>query len=95
MSEGQDLDGVGYADAMAELEEILEHLEGDDLDVDALASRVERASALIEMCRTRIAKARVQVESVVSKLEESVEASPEGSDTGSVADQDLRLLDDS
>lgn len=96
MSEGQDLDGIGYADAMAELEEILGHLEGDDLDVDALASRVERASALIEVCRTRITKARVQVESVVAELEESVEAesAPVGSDDGD-ADEDLRLLDDS
>lgn len=96
MSESQDLDGVGYADAMAELEEILEHLEGDDLDVDALASRVERASALIDVCRTRITQARVQVESVVAKLEESVDAG--SSDAGSGASdvgEDLRLLDDS
>ena len=77
MSDGEELDDIGYADAMAELEDILEHLEGDDLDVDALATRVERASTLIDVCRTRITKARVQVESVVAKLEDSVESAPE------------------
>ncbi|MEZ5166053.1 MAG: exodeoxyribonuclease VII small subunit [Acidimicrobiales bacterium] len=35
---------IGYADAMAELEAILDDLEDDDLDVDVLAARVERAS---------------------------------------------------
>ncbi len=60
---------IGYADAMAELERILRDLEGDDLDVDMLASRVERASFLIGLCRTRIGAARVQVERVVANLD--------------------------
>ena len=37
----------GYAEAVAELEEILEALEAEDVDVDALAERVRRAAALI------------------------------------------------
>ena len=61
--------GIGYADAMSELEQILRDLEGDDLDVDMLASRVERASLLIGLCRTRIGAARVQVERVVVTLD--------------------------
>ena len=36
-------DAVGYADAMAELGDILDELERDDLDVDVLAERVKRA----------------------------------------------------
>ena len=59
----------GYAEAMAELEEILEELEGDDLDVDVLADRVRRASELIASCRTRIARAQADVESIVTDLE--------------------------
>jgi len=58
----------GYAEAMAELEEILEELEGDDLDVDVLADRVRRASELIASCRTRIARAQADVESIVTDL---------------------------
>ncbi len=60
---------IGYADAMTELESILDDLEDDDLDVDVLASRVERASTLITLCRDRIGAARVQVEKVVASLD--------------------------
>ena len=59
----------GYAAAMAELEQILEELEGEDPDVDVLAERVERAANLIEICRRRITNASVQVERVVATLE--------------------------
>lgn len=64
-----DSEQVGYADAMAELEAILDDLEDDDLDVDVLATKVERASTLIQVCRDRIGAARVQVERVVASLE--------------------------
>jgi exodeoxyribonuclease VII small subunit len=63
---------IGYADAMAELESILDDLEDDDLDVDVLASRVERASTLITLCRDRIGAARVQVEKVVASLDATI-----------------------
>ena len=59
----------GYAEAMAELEDILAELEGDDLDVDVLAERVRRASELIKSCRSRIARAQSDVDKIVSDLE--------------------------
>ncbi len=62
-------DTPGYAEAMAELEEILDELEGDQLDVDVLAERVRRASELIKACRTRIVRAQTDVEGIVSDLE--------------------------
>ena len=77
---------IGYADAMAELERILRDLEGDDLDVDMLASRVERASFLIGLCRKRIGAARVQVERVVANLD----SEPEAEADAEVEDDDLR-----
>ncbi|MBM3672682.1 MAG: exodeoxyribonuclease VII small subunit [Actinobacteria bacterium] len=60
----------GYADAMGELEEILEELEGDDLDVDVLADRVRRASELIKTCRERITRAEDELESIVTDLDD-------------------------
>ncbi len=60
---------IAYADAVAELEEILAALEDDNIDVDALASKVERASHLISLCRDRIGAAKVQVEQVVADLD--------------------------
>jgi exodeoxyribonuclease VII small subunit len=55
---------------MTELEGILDELEGDHLDVDALAERVRRASELIKLCRTRITRAQEDVDRIVSDLEE-------------------------
>ena len=60
---------IGYADAMRELDDILEELERDDLDVDLLAVRVQRASELIQLCRGRIARAQADVDRVVTDLE--------------------------
>ena len=68
-----DEEQIGYAEAMRELEEILDALEDDDLDVDVLATKVERASALIQLCRDRIGNARIQVEKVVASLDEPTE----------------------
>jgi len=79
---------IGYADAMAELESILDDLEDDDLDVDVLASRVERASTLITLCRDRIGAARVQVEKVVASLDAEAEAAPAAGDDDITLDLD-------
>jgi exodeoxyribonuclease VII small subunit len=69
-------DTIGYADAMAELGEILDELERDDLDVDVLAERVKRASELIKLCRTRIARAQADVDKIVTDLESFGESEP-------------------
>jgi exodeoxyribonuclease VII small subunit len=61
--------GPGYREALAELERILDELEGDAVDVDVLAARVKRAAELITLCRDRITAARVEVETVVADLE--------------------------
>lgn len=63
-------DEPGYAEAMAELEEILDELEGDELDVDLLAERVRRASELIAICRARIGRAQADVDAIVADLTE-------------------------
>ena len=62
-------EALGYADAMRELDDILGELERDDLDVDVLAARVQRASELIQLCRGRIARAQADVDRVVTDLE--------------------------
>ena len=59
----------GYAEALAELEAILDELDDDRLDVDALAEKVERASHLVALCRARVADARLAVEDVVTDLD--------------------------
>jgi len=60
----------GYAAAMVELDAILGELEGDALDVDVLAERVQRASELLALCRTRIQRAQADVDRIVADLED-------------------------
>jgi exodeoxyribonuclease VII small subunit len=60
----------GYGEAMEELEAILAELEGDDLDVDVLAARVQRASELLKTCRARIVRAQQDVDRIVADLED-------------------------
>ncbi len=70
---GDDLDRLGYAQALAELETILAGLEREAVDVDHLAERVQRAAALIRLCRGRIASARLEIETVVADLERAAD----------------------
>ncbi len=61
---------TGYAEALAELEAILEELEDEAIDIDRLTSRVSRAAELIRLCRRRIGSARLEVERIVADLDE-------------------------
>ena len=70
---GDDLDGLGYAEALAELEAILAGLEREAVDVDHLAERVQRAAALIRLCRSRLASARIEIETVLTDLERATD----------------------
>jgi exodeoxyribonuclease VII small subunit len=65
---------ISYVEALAELERILDELDGDEVDVDVLGARVKRAAELLRLCRDRIAGARFEVEQVVAELEAEVEA---------------------
>ena len=61
--------GITYAEALRELEDILAALERDNVDVDHLAERVQRASELIALCRERITAAQLRIEQVVTDLD--------------------------
>lgn len=70
---------IGYADALSELQQILGELEADDIDIDVLAVKVERAAELIRVCRGRINDAEVRVKEIVAGLDhEDDDPSPFG-----------------
>lgn len=69
VSSAPEVGDLGYADAVAELESILEGLESEAVDVDVLATRVQRAAALIRHCRSKIGDARLHVEQVVGEID--------------------------
>ena len=58
----------GYAEALRELEKILGEIDGPAVDVDVLASKVERASYLVTWCNERITSAQLAIDEVVASL---------------------------
>jgi len=65
---GEVEDEVAYRDAIEELESILEEIEDDDVGLDDLAEKVERASELVEICRNKIDDTEMQVQSIIDDL---------------------------
>jgi len=59
---------AGYAEAMREVESILSELDSNSVDVDVLATKVERASYLINWCNERISSAQMTIDSLVADL---------------------------
>ncbi len=62
-------DEIGYADAVTELDDILDKLDDDGIDIDVLSELVERAAYLITICRGRISAAQQRVAGIVETLE--------------------------
>ncbi len=56
--------------AMEELELILRKLDSEEVNIDSLTVDLRRASELIEWCRSRLETTRVEVERIVTDLEE-------------------------
>lgn len=61
---------ISYSEAMAEVEEILERIENEELDVDELAEKVKRVSALLKVCKDKLLKTNEQVEQILKEMEE-------------------------
>ncbi|AWV91391.1 exodeoxyribonuclease VII small subunit [Bradymonas sediminis] len=55
---------------MAELEGLLDEIDGNEVDLDELAIKVERASQLINMCRGKIEQTEMQVKAIIEGLAE-------------------------
>ncbi len=60
---------IKYAKAMKRLEEIMQKIESEEVDIDDLSLRVKEAVDLIEICKTKIEKAEMEVKKVVEGFE--------------------------
>lgn len=74
---------VRFGEAMEELESILERIDSEDVDIDQLASELKRAAELLDVCRTRIRAADLEVTAIVQKLESSESEEEGAGDDGS------------
>ena len=61
---------LSYSLALEELQEILNDLESDQVDIDELAKKVERANELLQQCQKRLTSTQMQVEKIIEVLNE-------------------------
>jgi len=61
---------MSYSEAMAEIEDILEKIESEELDVDELAEKVARVSTLLKTCKDKLTKTNEQVEQILKDMED-------------------------
>lgn len=81
------LDGMTYGAALEELEELLDELEGADIDVDRLAEQVARGAELVRFCRARLDVVSADVDEVVAQLI-SVDELDDSTDNDNSTDND-------
>ena len=57
-----------YSEAKAELEKIVESIESNELDVDALTEKVKRASELISFCNDKLTKTDDDLQKILENI---------------------------
>lgn len=70
-------DELRFGQAMERLEGILRKIEEEEIDIDELGERLKEATRLIELCRSKIRKADVEVTQIVQALERSDDEEPD------------------
>ena len=61
---------VTYKEAVEEIEEILQKIENEEFDVDELAEKVKRVSALLKICKDKLLRTNEQVDQILKEMEE-------------------------
>jgi exodeoxyribonuclease VII small subunit len=59
-----------YNEAIAEVEEILDNIENEELDVDELAEKVKRVAFLLKLCKEKLQNTNDQVEQILKEMED-------------------------
>lgn len=62
---------ISYSEAVAEIESILQKIEGGNLDVDELAEKVSRVTDLLKLCRDRLTKTETQINKILDETDGS------------------------
>ncbi|MBB1139488.1 exodeoxyribonuclease VII small subunit [Myroides sp. WP-1] len=64
------MEKLTYETAANELDQILTALKNDEVTVDELAEKVERASQLIVFCKKKLTTTEEKIEKIIDKLEQ-------------------------
>lgn len=86
-----DAEAMRYGAAVAEIEQILASIDRDEIDIDELSQKVERAVELLKLCRARLKATELRVTQVLQEVaaekEEDDEAEAEDAEAGSEEDE--------
>lgn len=60
---------ISYAEAFAELQQIVSEMENSEIGLDTLDAKVKRASVLLKICREKLYKTEENVQESLKGLE--------------------------
>ncbi|MGI5819435.1 MAG: exodeoxyribonuclease VII small subunit [Armatimonadota bacterium] len=63
----RDTEELGFEEALAELEQIVEELEGGQVELERMLDRFERAMALRKHCAALLSEAETRIEQLVDE----------------------------
>lgn len=56
---------IKYEEAVAELEEIVDKMENDELDIDQLSEQLKRAKLLVKLCKDKLTKTDEEIKKLL------------------------------
>lgn len=62
------MENLTYSQAKNELEEIVKSIESEELDVDKLTVKVQRAAELIAFCKEKLTKADEDLQRILDEI---------------------------
>lgn len=61
---------VSYIKAFKELQKIVDELESEEVEIDALVSRLQRAGELLRICKSRLSATEAETEKLLAEIVE-------------------------
>lgn len=58
---------IKYEEAVAQLEEIVDKMENDELDIDQLSDQLKRAKELVKLCKGKLTKTDEEIKKLLSE----------------------------
>ena len=56
-----------YEEAMATLEQIVAHMENNELDLDTMSEELKKAQQLIKLCKDKLTKADQEIRKILNE----------------------------
>lgn len=58
---------IKYEEAVAQLEEIVDKMENDELGIDQLSDQLKRAKELVKLCKDKLTKTDEEIKKLLSE----------------------------